>query len=110
MQAIATYTGTIAEADGRLEAMCEAIGDIEDALKKLGRESPWSAELKSSDEFLKPLFEVYFRKLELPNLIAKKNFYELDAHVPEAEIDPEISEKLDVIAQVAQGAGAAQEN
>lgn len=101
---------TIAEADRRLKAMCEAIGEIEDALKKLGREAPWSAELKTSEDFLKPLFDAYFQKLGLPNLMAKKNFYELAAHVPAAEFDPEISEKLDVIAQVARSAGAAQEN
>ena len=101
---------TIAEADRRLKAMHEAIGEIEGALKKLGRESPWSAELKTSDEFLKPLFDVYFTKLDLPNLMAKKNFYELAAHVPKAEIDSEISEKLDVIAQVAQSGETTLEN
>ncbi len=101
---------TIAEADRRLKAMHEAIGEIEGALKKLGRESPWSAELKTSDEFLKPLFDVYFTKLDLPNLMAKKNFYELAAHVPKAEIDSEISEKLDVIAQVAQSVETTLEN
>ena len=101
---------TIAEADRRLKAMHEAIGEIEGALKKLGRESPWSAELKTSDEFLKPLFDVYFQKLDLPNLMAKKNFYELADHVPEGEIDPEIREKLDVIAQVAQSVETTLEN
>ena len=101
---------TIAEADRRLKAMREAIGEIEGALKKLGRESPWSAELKTSDEFLKPLFDVYFQKLELPNLMAKKDYYELANHVPDNEIDSEISEKLDAIAQVAQSVGASHEN
>ena len=87
-----------------------AIVDIEGALKALGKESPWSSEVKASDDFLDPLFHSYFQKLGLPNLMAKKNFYELTAHVPAAEIDPEISEKLDVIAQVARSAEAAQEN
>lgn len=84
--------------------------DIEGALKALGKESPWSSEVKASDDFLDPLFRAYFQKLGLPNLMAKKNFYELAAHVPAAEIDPEISEKLDVIAQVARRAETAQEN
>ncbi|MDE2667166.1 MAG: AAA family ATPase [Acidobacteriota bacterium] len=101
---------TMAEADRRLKAMNEAIREIEGALKKLGRESPWSPELKTSDEFLRPLFDAYFQKLELPNLMAKRDYYELADHVPDNEIDPEISEKLDVIAQVAQSAEAAQVN
>ena len=42
--------------------------------------------------------------------MAKKNFYELADHVPEAEIDSEISEKLDVIAQVAQSVETTLEN
>ena len=101
---------TAAEADRRIQAMRHATVDIEGALKALGKESPWSPEVKASDDFLDPLFRAYFQKLGLPNLMAKKNFYELAAHVPAAEIDPEISDKLDVIAQVAQCAGAAQEN
>lgn len=101
---------TAAEADRRVQAMREAVVDIESALKALGKESPWSPEVKSSDDFLDPLFRAYFQKLGLPNLMAKKNFYELATHVPAGEIDPEISEKLDVIAQVAQSAEAAQVN
>ena len=34
--------------------------------------------------------------------IAKKNFYELAEYVPDSEIDPEIREKLDAIAWVAE--------
>ena len=66
--------------------------------------SPWSADIKASDDFLVPLFEAYFGKLGLPNLMAKKNFYELAEHVPDSEIDPEISEKLDAIVRVAESA------
>jgi hypothetical protein len=101
---------TTAEADRRITAMREAITEIEGALKALGKESPGSPDVKASDDFLDPLFRAYFQKLELPNLMAKKNFYELAAHVPATEIDSEISEKLDVIAQVARSAEAAQDN
>ena len=40
--------------------------------------------------------------LGVPNLMAKKSFYELADYVPDSEIDPEISEKLDTIARVAE--------
>ena len=93
---------TVSEAHRRLEAMREAIAEIESALTTLGKGSPWDPDLKTSDEFLLPLFESYFGKLGLPNLMAKKNFYELAEHVPAEEIDLEIREKLDAIAEVAE--------
>ncbi|MDE0264890.1 MAG: hypothetical protein OXJ37_20980 [Bryobacterales bacterium] len=73
-------------------------------LTTLGKGSPWVPGIKVSDDFLKPLFEAYFKKLGLPNLVAKKNFYELAEYVPDSEIDPEILEKLDAIARVAESA------
>ena len=96
-----------AETGRRTSAMREALSDVGRALDTLGKGSPWSSELKSSDEFLTPLFETYFRKIELPNLMAKKNFYELADHVPDDEINPEVGEKLDVIAAVAASASPA---
>ena len=85
-------------------AMREALEEVETALITLGKGSPWSADIKASDDFLDPLFIAYFKKLGLPNLMAKKNFYELAEYVPGNEIDPEIREKLDAIARVAERA------
>ena len=99
--------GTLFEASDvkqRLEAMRKSVTEIEGAMETLGRGSPWSADAKVSDEFLTPLFSAYFQKLSLPNLMNKKNFYELADHVPESEIDPEINEKLDAIKRVAESA------
>jgi len=92
------------EADKRTTAMREAIEETADAMTKLGKGSPWSSDTKVSDEFLTPLFDAYFKKLGLPNLMAKKSFYELAEHVPEDEIDPEIREKLDAIVRTANSA------
>ena len=99
-----------AGAENRLSRMREAIQEVQSALKMLNKGSPWSPDIKASDDFLDPLFRTYFKKLDLRNLIAKKNFYELADHVPEGEIDPEIREKLDVIAQVAQSVETTLEN
>ena len=87
----------------RVEAMQEAISEISDALSALGRDSPWEGELKVSDDFLTPVFRAYYKKLELPNSMAKRQFHELARFVPLNEIDPEVSEKLDAIAQTAYG-------
>ena len=95
---------TEAETQQRLHAMRQAIKEVEDALDKLGKASPWSADVKASDDFLVPLFKDYFQKLGLPNLMAKRSFYVLADHIPEEEIDREIADKLDAIAQVAESA------
>ena len=92
------------EVSRRQNAMREAIAEVEAALNALGKPSPWSDDIKASDEFLDPVFASYFKRLDLPNLMAKKSFYELAEYVPETEIDPEIYEKLDAIADIAESA------
>ena len=101
-QAAAGPLFTESEAARRLLAMRSAISEVESALATLGKGSPWGPDLKASDEFLTPLFKSYYDKLGVPNLMAKKSFYELTDYVPDSEIDPEISEKLDAIARVAE--------
>ena len=91
----------IQEVERRLKAMGSAISEVQAAMNTLGRGSPWSPDTKVSDDFLTPLFRAYFQKLDLPNLMNKKDFYELATLVPEDEIDEEVSEKLDAIASVA---------
>jgi len=95
---------TSSEADRRLTAMREAIDGVTQALSVLGKPSPWDPDLKTSDEFFEPLFRDYFSRIELPNLMAKKNYYELVEHLPDGEINPEIREKLDAIVAVAEQA------
>ena len=95
---------TAAAADRRVGVMRTAIDEIQSALRTLGKGSPWDPDTKASDEFLTPLFETYFSGLGLPNLMAKKNFHELAEHVPDNEIDPEVSEKLDAVVRVAESA------
>ena len=84
-----------------VETMSASIKEVEAAMATLGRGSPWDADAKVSDDFLKPLFQTFFGKLELPNVMNKRDFYELAEHVPVNEIDPEVIEKLDAIARVA---------
>ena len=97
---------TSVECDRRLIAMRDAIQEIRSALKTLGRDSPWSPDIKARDDFLDPLFRTYHKKLNLPNLMPKRNFHQLVQHLPESEIDPEIGSKLAAIASVAAAATA----
>ena len=88
----------------RVTAMNKAINEVESALERLDRGSPWDPDTKVSDEFLNPLFKAYFEDLGLPNLMNKRSFYELVEYVPDDEIDAEITEKLDAIAHTAEAA------
>jgi len=90
-----------AETERRRRIMNESIGEISGAMEKLEEGSPWDGATKVSDRFLIPLFKTYYKKLELPNIMDKKRFHELVAHVPAEKIDPEISKTLDRIVKVA---------
>ena len=97
------YSFEKSEIERRVFAMQESIEEVKSAMQTLGKGSPWDADTKVSDEFLKPLFEKYYSKLNLPNLMDKKSFYELARFVPPEEIDEEIREKLDAISAVSKG-------
>ena len=87
------------------EAMEESITEIEGAMATLGKGSPWSPDTKASDDFLDPLFPVFFKKLGLPpTLMSKSDYHVLARFVPKDEIDPEISRVLDEIAAIAERA------
>jgi hypothetical protein len=91
----------LTEAENRVSTMRECIRDVTNAMETLGKGSPWDITTKVSDEFLTPLFEKYYKKLGLPNLMAKKSFYELAKFIPVSKMDNEIREKLDAIVETA---------
>jgi len=93
-----------AEALRREKAMEETINEIEQALMVLKSPSPWSDDIKASDDFLDPVFQNYFSKLELPNIMRKTDYHILVSLVDVQDIDHEIVEKLDKIYEVAQKA------
>jgi ABC-type lipoprotein export system ATPase subunit len=82
-------------------AMQEAINQVSAALRTLGRPDPFSPDVKASDDFLRPVFQAYFEKLGLRNLMQKTEYHILTKFVPVERIDPEVIEKLDLIVRVA---------
>ncbi len=80
--------------------MAEVITEVERALETLGR-SPWSDDVKASDEFLDPLFRAFFKKLGLPNLMPKTDYHVLARFVEADMIDEEVRTLLDRIVEVA---------
>ncbi|MXW40692.1 MAG: AAA family ATPase [Synechococcus sp. SB0668_bin_15] len=86
-------------------AMDDAIGEITNALQSLGKGSPWDAGIEASDDVLVPIFKAYSRRLGIYNAMGKKDLYKLVDHIPSvAAIEPEVSNKLDAIAAVAEAA------
>jgi energy-coupling factor transporter ATP-binding protein EcfA2 len=94
----------LAERDRRVQAMRESIREVADALRTLDKPDPWSREIKATDDFLDPVFRKFFSKLHLPLTFRKSDYHVLARFVPKELFDPEIKEKLDRIAAVAETA------
>jgi ABC-type arginine transport system ATPase subunit len=90
--------------DRQRGAMREAMNEVAGALRILGRPDPFGPDIKASDDFLGPVFQKYFEKLELRNLMQKTDYHVLAPMVPSNKLDPEIGAKLDRIVDVAKRA------
>ncbi|MGO9203618.1 MAG: ATP-dependent nuclease [Limisphaerales bacterium] len=86
-----------AETARREQVMRECIAEVTAALATLSRPSPWSDDIKASDEFLNPVFDRFFNKLGLPNLLRKTDYHVLAGLVPGEKLAPEVTAKLDAI-------------
>lgn len=93
-----------AETEKRIRVMRESIDELSAALKTLRKQDPWSPDIKATDEFLDRLFENYFDKLGLPNIMRKTDYHVLARFVPKEKIDRDIIDKLDAIVMVAKKA------
>ncbi len=91
------------------ETMEECIADFvpRAALRDAG--DRWWLDTKASDDFLDRLFEAFFRKLQLPNLMGKTDYHVLARHVLLSQLDPEVSEVLNAVVEVAARAKPAEE-
>ena len=92
---------SLAQRTRRDQAMREAIQEVASALETFGKPNPWSNDLKATDDFLDPLFRVFFKKLSLPLALRKSDYHSLARLVPKGKLDTEVREKLDQIATVA---------
>ena len=91
-------------ASRREKIMKECIDELASAARKMRKPEVWSADIKATDDFLDPLFDNYYEKLGLPNLLRKTNYHILAGLVPKDKIDREIVEKLNAIVKVAKKA------
>ena len=84
-----------------VHTMEEAIAETEISFETVGKGSPWSSEAKVSEDFLNPLFDIFFKKLNLDNLMQRTNYHTLVQYVSADEIDAEVLDVLDEILDIA---------
>ncbi len=85
----------------QINAMAAAIEEVRTALQTLRKPDPFGTEIKASDEFLSPVFQIYYDRLGIMNLMQKTDFHILVRFVPADLIDVEIVEKLDKVVRIA---------
>jgi ABC-type multidrug transport system ATPase subunit len=90
------------------ELMNKAIEEMTTALKLTQKPDPWGADIKVSDDFLDPLFALFYSKLGTPQRDYKRDYHELSRFVSLENIDKEVGEMLDAIYEVANRAMPAQ--
>ncbi|MHB8523528.1 MAG: ATP-dependent nuclease [Limisphaerales bacterium] len=94
----------LAMRDARERAMREAIAEVAGALRTFGKPDPWSPDIKATDEFLDPVFRIFFTKLSLPLGLRKSDYHLLARLVPSDKLDSEIKAKLDLLVEVSRKA------
>lgn len=94
----------IAEVQQREQAMRESIAEVSSALQTLGKGIAWSDDVKASDDFLDPVFRLFFMKLRLPLVLRKSDYYQLVRLMAQDQVPAEVLEKLAMISVVAETA------
>jgi energy-coupling factor transporter ATP-binding protein EcfA2 len=93
-----------AERKKRTDAMQECIDDLAPraAIRDLG--DRWWIDTKMSDDFLDRVFESFFKKLRLPNMMRKTDYHVLGDFISKEQVDPEVVFVLDEIVGTQQDA------
>ncbi|MDE0205566.1 MAG: AAA family ATPase [Candidatus Tectomicrobia bacterium] len=82
------------------QTMSDAIDEVESALEVLGEPTPWGPDGKAS-AFLDLVFRRFYERSEAMALIRKSDYHRLVSFVDGADVDTEVTEKLDAIVDVA---------
>jgi len=86
-----------AERKTRLEELNICIDELVRALRVTNKPDPWGPDIKVTDDFLDPLFRLYYQHLGTPQKTFKRDYHELADVIPIEQIAPEVSEVLDLI-------------
>lgn len=90
----------VAERATRRQAMEKAIADVTHLLD-IDEKSPWSPDVKATDEVLDRIFRLFFKEIDLPLTFRKRDYHLLAGFLTKHQIDQEVVEKLDAIVDIA---------
>jgi ABC-type lipoprotein export system ATPase subunit len=90
----------VAERATRQKAMEKAITDVTHLLE-IDEKSPWSPDVKATDEVLDRIFRVFFKEINLPLSFRKRDYHLLAGFLSKQQIEQEVVEKLDAIVETA---------
>lgn len=99
-----------AERKKRRDSMQECIDDLVPRAALRDLNDRWWIDTKISDDFLDRVFDCFFKKLGLPNLMRKTDYHVLADFISGHQIDAEVATVLDSIAAVAGKAQIPPEN
>ncbi len=90
----------VAERATRQQAMGKAIAEVTHLLE-IDEKSPWSPDVKATDEVLDRIFRIFFKEIVLPLSFRKRDYHLLADFLSKQHIDREVVEKLDAIVEIA---------
>ena len=91
----------VQDAKKREVTMESCIQELEASLQTQRRPSPWSNDIKVTDEFLDPLFANYYERLGIAQQTYKRDYHDLAQVISLPELSPEVTGVLDGIFSVA---------
>lgn len=90
-----------AERRNRLAILATCVGELVNALRLTNKPDPWGPDIKVTDDFLDPLFKLFYERLGTPQRIFKRDYHGLADAIPTEEIAPEVAQMLDGILEAA---------
>ncbi len=89
------------ERKNRLAILDTCVGELVNALRLTNKPDPWGHDIKVTDEFLDPLFKLFYERLGTPQRTFKRDYHCLADAIPVGELSPEVSQVLDAILETA---------
>jgi ABC-type lipoprotein export system ATPase subunit len=90
-----------AERKNRLAILETCVGELVNALRLTNKPDPWGPDIKVTDDFLDPLFKLFYERLGTPQRIYKRDYHGLAEAIPVEEIAPEVALVLDGVLETA---------
>ena len=90
-----------AERKTRLEVLNKCIEELVNALRLTNKPDPWGPDIKVTDDFLDPLFRLFYERLGIPQATFKRDYHGLADAIPVEQIASEVADVLSAILNVA---------